>query len=64
MFYEITNMKGHQNCMIGSKVTVILIDMWILPIHGVTSGGACACMEVTTELKVYASTFYCSEIIK
>ena len=37
------NIKGHQNPIIGSKVTVILLKGWILPIFGVASGAVCAC---------------------
>ena len=31
---EILNLKGHPNCITGSKVTVILLNGWILPIIG------------------------------
>ena len=34
---------GHQNCIIGSKLTAILINGLILPIGGVASGRVCAC---------------------
>ena len=34
------NPERHQNCFIGSKVTVILLKGWILPIGGVASGGS------------------------
>ena len=33
---EILNLKGHSNCINGSRVTVILLNGWILPI-GVAS---------------------------
>ena len=36
------NPKGHQNPISGSKVTVILLKPWILPIGGASSGGVCA----------------------
>ena len=32
------NPKGHQNTIIGSKVTPILLKGWILPIGGASSG--------------------------
>ena len=31
---EILNLKGHQNRITGSRVTVILLNGWILPIYG------------------------------
>ena len=37
------NPEGHQNPISGSKVTVILLKGWILPIGGVASGRVCAC---------------------
>ena len=40
---EILNLGGHQNCCIGSKVTVILLNVWILPIGGAASRMICAC---------------------
>ena len=39
---EILNLKGRQNCITGSRVTVILLNGWILPIGGVASGRVCA----------------------
>ena len=36
------NLKGHQNFITGSKVTVILVNGWILPVGGDTSGRVCA----------------------
>ena len=38
---DIINPEGFQNCIIGSKVTAILPDGWILPIGGVESGRVC-----------------------
>ena len=38
---EIINLEGHQNCCIGSKVTAILLNGWILPTGGVASGRVC-----------------------
>ena len=35
--WDISNLKGHQNCIIGSKVTAILLKGWILPFGGVAS---------------------------
>ena len=34
IFKEILNLEGHPNCITGSKVTVILLNGWILPIGG------------------------------
>ena len=39
----ILNLKGHLNRVIGSKITVILVNGGILPSGGVTSGWVCAC---------------------
>ena len=30
---EILNLKGHQNCITGSRVTAILLNGWIFPIE-------------------------------
>ena len=43
IFTEILNPEGHQNCCIGSKVTAILLNGWILPTGGASSGRVCAC---------------------
>ena len=32
---NILNLKGHQNCTIGSKVMALLLNGWSLPIGGV-----------------------------
>ena len=40
---KIKNLSGHQNCIIYSKVTAILLNGWVLPIGGVALGRACAC---------------------
>ena len=37
IFSEILNLEGHQNRCIGSKVTAILMNGWILPTDGVAS---------------------------
>ena len=34
---EILNLEGHLNCITGSRVTVILLNGWILPIGGASS---------------------------
>ena len=34
---EILNLEGHQNCITGSRVTVILLNGWILPIGGTSA---------------------------
>ena len=38
---EILNLEGHQNRCIGSKVTAILLNGWILPTGGVALGRVC-----------------------
>ena len=38
----ILNPDGHQNCCIGSKVTPILLNGWVLPTGAATSGRVCA----------------------
>ena len=38
---EILNPEGFQNCIIGSKVTAILLDRWILPMGAVAFGMVC-----------------------
>ena len=43
IFYKILNLEGHLNRITGSKVTVILLNGWILPIGGVALGSVCAC---------------------
>ena len=40
---KILNLEGHQNCCIGPKVTAILLNGWILPNGGASSGRVCAC---------------------
>ena len=42
IFQEIQNPKGHQNCIIGSKVRAILLKGWILTVGGVAWGRVCA----------------------
>ena len=37
------NPKGHPNIITGSKVTSILLNGWILPIGGASSGRVCSC---------------------
>ena len=41
-FYEILNLKGHQYCITGSRVTGILLNWWTLPIVEAASGRVCA----------------------
>ena len=38
---EILNLEGHLNQCIGSKVTAISLNGWILPTGGVASGRVC-----------------------
>ena len=40
---EILNLEVNLNCIIGSKVTVVLLKGLILPIGGVALGRVCAC---------------------
>ena len=44
------NPEVHQNPISGSKVTVILLTGWILPIGEASSGRACACRLVFTAM--------------
>ena len=37
IFLEILNLEGHQNRITGSRVTVILLNGWILPIGGASA---------------------------
>ena len=34
IYVEILNLEGHPNCITGSRVTIILMNVWILPIIG------------------------------
>ena len=43
IFKEILNPKEHPNRITGSKVTAILLNGWILPIGGASSGRVCSC---------------------
>ena len=43
IFKKILNLEGHPNCITGSKVMVILLNGWLLPIGGVALGRVCAC---------------------
>ena len=40
--FKILNLKKHQHCIIGSRVTAILLTWWTLPIGGIASGRFCA----------------------
>ena len=42
-FKEILNPEGHPNCIIGSKVTAILLNGLILPIGGASAGRVSVC---------------------
>ena len=42
IFKEILNLEGHPSCRNGSKVTVILLNRWILPIGEGSTSAACA----------------------
>ena len=39
---DLHNPKVHYNCSTGSKVTVVLMNWWIMPVCAVASGGICA----------------------
>ena len=41
IFSDILNLEGHLNRCIGSKVTAILLNGWILPTGGAASGRVC-----------------------
>ena len=43
MIKNFLNTEGHQNPNSGSKVTVILLKGWILPIGGASLGRVCTC---------------------
>ena len=45
LILEVLNLKGHQNRNSSSKLTLILLNWWILPIGGVASGRVCACLH-------------------
>ena len=41
-FLEILNPEGHPSGITGSRVTGILLNAWILPVHGVSAvEGSC-----------------------
>ena len=42
-FYAVLNLKGHFNCISGSRVLAILLKGFILPIGEVASGRVCTC---------------------
>ena len=52
------NFKGNLNCMIGSKVTTVLLEGWILPIGGVASGRVCAC-SLRSRLVILTRPVFC-----
>ena len=37
LFSEIQNLKGHHNCITGSRVTAVFLNGWILPIGGASA---------------------------
>ena len=43
IFKEILNPKVHLNRITGSKIMAILLNRWILPIGGASSGRVCPC---------------------
>ena len=42
----ILNIKAYQNCIIGWKVTAVLLKGWILPVGGVAFGRVFACSRI------------------
>ena len=47
IFMEILNPKGHPSRITGSRVTAILLNAWILPVHGVSAvEGSCTLSRV------------------
>ena len=60
LFSEILNIEGHLNCCIGSKVTAILLNWWILSTGGVTSGRVCpaACAAALFNLAAKINLIY------
>ena len=54
MYLNILNLKGHSNCITGSRLKVILLNEWILPI-----GGASA-VEVLLSTMTTPSSFFCT----
>ena len=55
-FLEILNPDGHLNCNPGSKVTVFLLNGWIFPIGGASSGRICACSLRSRLILLYTLT--------
>ena len=60
MIMNFLNPEGHQNPIRGSKVTAILLKVWILPIPGVASGSVCACGLFSIDIKVPSMIFVCN----
>ena len=52
---EILNIKEHQNCVTGSRFTLVLLNGWIWPI-----GGASA-VEGLLSMRYTLSTLYCPD---
>ena len=48
---KILNPEGHPNRITGSKVTAILLNGWILPIGGASSGRVCAAGLLSTRIQ-------------
>ena len=58
--WKILNLKDYTNCIIGSKVTVILLNVWILPIGGLASVRVCG-FSLSSRIVLYLShirTYY------
>ena len=47
---SMTNLEGHQNCIIGSTVTAISLNRGMVPIGGAASGRVCAWSLVHIQL--------------
>ena len=50
---EIINFKGNLNCIIGSKVTVILLEGWILHVGGIALERVCFYNTDFKEYNIY-----------
>ena len=51
-----TNLDGHQNHCIGSKVTAILMNGWILPTGGASWGRFCVCSLRSRLVSLFLNT--------
>ena len=69
IFRDILNLKGHQNCITGPKVTAFLLNGWILPIGGASavkglrlhSASCAAGLLLNIQCKLRPALLVCSE---